>query len=186
MLRAWRFNDPRPFLTDVLQRQLPMYATVGGVQLDDIDRAAILQLGMHEVPVRKSSAVKRLSDIHEALASNRPTKGPNASSWSGEVTRDVSGAAQTYALRFGKTDIWKIGWAIDAKMRCIEVNKHIPMELLGQEWKLHLFQNWKSGLEANGMEQRLLSRLTSKRTIGERLKCKESELLSAWHQALET
>jgi hypothetical protein len=184
MLRAWRFDDPRPLLVDVLQRQLPMYATTGVVELDEIDRIAVLQLPISEVAVRDSIAATRLVGLREALKNNKPTTGPNAASWSGEVTRDVSGQAQTYALQFEKTDIWKIGWAIDASLRCKEVNKHVPSEILGQEWRLKLTQNWKSGEEAFAMEQRLFALLAKHRTVGERLKCKEGEVSSAWHNAL--
>lgn len=184
MLRAWRFDDPRPLLTKVLQRQLAMYATVGVIQLDDIDREAVLQLSAHEVPVRESNAAARLTGIQEALRNNRPTTGPAASNWTGQVSRDVSGDAQTYGLRFGKTDIWKVGWAIDAKMRCKEINKHIPTEVLAQEWKLKYVQNWKSGEDAFNMEQRVFGTLSKHRTIGERLKCKEGEFSSAWVKAI--
>lgn len=184
MLRAWRFDEPRPLLVDVLQRQLPMYATVGVVELDDIDRAAVLRLNSYEVPVRESGVTVRLKGLQDALRNNRPTTGPTASNWTGEVSRNVSVDAQTYGLRFGKTDVWKIGWAIDAKLRCKEINKHVPTEIIAQEWELKYVQNWKSGEDAFSMEQRMFGLLTENRTIGERVKCKEGEFSSAWIKAI--
>lgn len=180
MTRAWRFDDPRPNLVDVLQAQLPMYATVGVIELDAVDSAAVLTLPMTEVKVRSSPAASELIGLQDALSQNRKSTGPVASSWTGEITRDVSGAAQTYALQFATTNVWKIGWAKDAKARRMEVNTHVPHEHLGQAWELRIVQNWPSGEAAYAMEQRVLSLLDRQRTVGERISCSPGELQSAW------
>lgn len=186
MLRAWRFDDPRPRLVDVLQKQLPMYATVGVVELDTIDRNAVLALPRTEVPVRPSRAIADMSRLNQALRHNRPTTGPAAASWEGQVSRDVSGPSQTYALRFGRSDIWKIGWAKDAKARCKEINAHVPHEYLSELWTLKLVQNWPTGEDAYKMEQRVFSTLDGFRTIDERLRCSETEVTRAWISAIKS
>jgi hypothetical protein len=185
MTKAWRFNEPRPFLIDVLQDQLPMYATVGVVELDITDREAVLALPMTEIPVKASEASASLSELQSALSQNRKTRGPSAVSWSGEITRDVSGAAQTYALQFAKSNVWKIGWAKDAKARCCEINTHIPHEYLNEKWELRYVQNWPTGEDAFRMEQRLLNGLDHLRTVGERLKCDPQQLLAAWIKSIK-
>jgi hypothetical protein len=184
--RAWRFDDPRPLLTDVLRAQLPMYATIGVIELDEVDRQAVLALSRTEVGVKTSQAAKDLAGLQRALSENRKTLGPAASSWSGEVSRDVSGAAQTYALQFAETNVWKIGWAKDAKARRIEINTHVPHEHLGQLWELRYVQNWTTGDEAFQMEQRVLARLDAVRSVGERLQCGREEVLAAWIEAMKT
>ncbi|MBO9698037.1 MAG: hypothetical protein J7499_17725 [Sphingopyxis sp.] len=186
MLRAWRFSDPRPLLVDVLQRQLPMYATVGAVELDEIDRAAVLALSRAEIPVRQVSAVAEMSRLSQALRLNRPTTGPEATSWTGVVSRDVSGDSQTYVLRFGRSNIWKIGWAKNAKARCDEINRHVPYEHIREQWSLTLVQNWSTGDDAYRMEQRVFSLLNGFRTVNERLRCTEQDVMRAWVSALKS
>lgn len=186
MLRAWRFDDPRPGVVDVLQKQLSMYATVGVVELDAIDREAVLALPRTQVPVRPSAAIADMNRLSQALKHNRPTTGPAATSWEGQVTHDVSGPAQTYALRFGRSDVWKIGWAKDAKSRCNDINAHVPHEHLGEQWTVKLVQNWPTGDEAYRMEQRLFSLLDGFRTIDERLRCTEVDVTRAWISAIKT
>ena len=151
-----------------------MYATIGVIELDSIDGEAVLALPLTEVSVRPSHAADEQTNLQNALIQNRPTTGPVASSWTGLSSRDVSGSAQTYALQFEKTNIWKIGWAKDAKVRCAEINMHIPHEHLNQQWKLVYTQNWASGDEAYRMEQNVLNQLDQKRTVGERLRCDQS------------
>ena len=183
--QAWRFDTSLPLLTDVLKKQLTMYATVGVVQLDYVDTLAVLSLARTKISVKQLPAVENHVKIQRALQNNRPTTGPKAGSWSGEVTRDVSGLSETYAMRFGKSDIWKIGWALDASNRLLDLNKHVPIEYLNQEWTLAYRQRWNTGDEAREMEQRLLKKLDRFRTVGERLRCREVDLTSAWFDTIQ-
>lgn len=183
MLRAWRLDDPRPRLVEVLNRQLPMYATVGVIQLDEDDRRAVLALPRTEVEVHETSRMTALRSTHDALR-GRPTTGPAASSWTGTVTRDVSGEAFTYALRFGKHDVWKIGWAKDVEARCRAVNEHIPTEVIADRWTVAYKHRWATGEYARAMEQRVLGALTEVRTVGERIQCRERHLSSAWNRGI--
>lgn len=186
--RAWRFVEPRPMLTQTLSKQLPMYATIGVVQLNPEDRDIVLNLKRVEVDFKKAAVVHGLENRQEnlAYARARQTTGPVASDWTGEVSRNVTGEVFTYAMRFGETDIWKIGWAKDPKARLKDINKHVPSEHLGEEWKLVLQAPWPSGDKAFAMEQALLRELDSKRTIGERVRCPENTLNGAWYDALKT
>ncbi len=96
----------------------------------------------------------------------------------------MSGAAVTYALRFGRRNIWKIGHAQDVAARLAEVNKHVPHETLGESWTAVLTQRWKTQMAAYDMEQRVLALLNDKRTQGERVVCTASELQAAWVDAM--
>jgi hypothetical protein len=113
-----------------------------------------------------------------------PTLGPLPSSWSGIVSRDANVAATTYAFRFGKRNIWKIGHAQDLQARLLDVNKHIPHEVLGERWSIAWQQHWRTQKEAYEMEQRLLTLLAERRTEGERVQCTEDELRAAWLGAM--
>lgn len=178
MVRAWRFT-PMPIVTDVFEKQLPAHATYQAIAISERDAAAVMALLKEEVPVRSNDKIDQLRILNDALA-GRPTTGPAPSSWSDEVERNMEGPAVTYAFRFGTSNIYKIGHAQDKMGRLGDVNKHIPFELLEEQWIPVLEHNWANSLEAYGMEQRVLKKLTKQRTHGERVKCSFEELQSAW------
>ena len=119
-------------------------------------------------------------DVAVPDAATGPTLGPAPSSWSGIVSRDANAAATTYAFRFGKRNVWKIGHAQDLQARLLDVNKHIPHEVLGERWSITWQQRWRNQKEAYEMEQRLFTLLAARRTEGERVQCTEDELRAAW------
>lgn len=183
MLRAWRFT-PQPLLTDILQRQLPQPARTMAVLLDDVDAAAVLGLPREIVEFPEVAIVKRHRELSDALRKTGPTTGPTPGSWSGVVERDVSGPAMTYVFRFGKRNIWKVGQAQDLLARLSEVNKHVPVESLGENWALFLKQKWPTSMAAYEMEQRVLRLLQSARTEGERVSCTDDQITAAWITAM--
>ena len=87
-------------------------------------------------------------------------------------------------MRFGDSSIWKIGRTTDLGTRLAQVNDHIPVELLGQSWQVSLTHEWLTSVEAQAMEQRVLSYLSMHRTQGERVKCTKAELEEAWKASL--
>lgn len=115
--------------------------------------------------------------------SGQPTTGPRPTSWEQMVKREI-GAASAYLFRFAASAVWKIGFASDVQARLREVNRHIPVELLGQRWILIHTQRWPSGDMAYRMEQRILELLTAKRTVYERVQCPEPVMEEAWQTAL--
>jgi hypothetical protein len=183
MLRAWRFPD-KPRATDILRKQLTYEATVRAVLLDEQDQAAVLSLTREEVAVPDVETIRRHRELADALSGTGPTRGPAPSSWSGTVSRDANAAATTYALRFGRRNIWKIGHAQDLAARLLDVNKHIPHEVLGERWSIVWKQIWPSQTAAYEMEQRVFTLLAAQRTEGERVHCTEDELRAAWIGAL--
>lgn len=179
MVNAWRFV-PQPMLLDILAEQLPYHATPQAVLLSDEDAQAVLELPSAEVAIAASAALEKARLLHRALHGSGPTTGPIPSSWSGATGRDVNRTAFTYALRFGTTEIWKIGHAVDIQERVKQVNWHIPSEIIPERWSLKFQQRWENETDAYGMEQRVLGALVKHRTEGERVRCTEAELLSAW------
>jgi hypothetical protein len=111
-----------------------------------------------------------------------PTTGPRPVSWTGQVTRDAAGAAWTYVMKFGDTDVWKIGHARDVEARLALINVHVPVEILEQQWLPFLRYAWPDSGCAYAMEQELFRMLKRRRTSGERVRCPESELLEAWRK----
>jgi hypothetical protein len=184
MIRAWRFVQP-PRVTDVLREQLSYEATVRAVLLDDVDAAAVLAIEAEEVPVIEVEAIARQRRLQTALQMGGTT-GPRPSSWTGQTGRDASEASFTYALQFGRRDLWKVGHAKDLIARLADVNRHVPSEILGEEWRLVLQQAWQSEMEAYEMEQRVLVALHSARCVGERVSCSKRQLESAWTAAILT
>ena len=90
----------------------------------------------------------------------------------------------TYAARFGNAPIWKIGKCTDLHRRLTELNVHVPVEWLEQEWRLELQQAWRDTKTALRMEQAVLDILSTHPIEGERVRCTQDELTSAWVQAL--
>jgi hypothetical protein len=182
ILRAWRFDDPRFKLIDVLKEQLTYEATVRAVLLDADDSAAVLALPKTEIVLPQTEARRKLLRLVAAVA--QPTTGPRPSDWFGEVSRSAAETAYTYAMRFGRRDLWKIGHAQDLAARLQDINKHVPHEVLGEKWSLVMQQKWQSSVGAYEMEQRVLARLQTHRTEGERVLCPETVVFSAWGSSL--
>jgi hypothetical protein len=184
MLRAWRFLLP-PLVTDVLHDQLSYEATVRAVLLDADDTAAVLAIPSEEVPIVDAPAIIRQRELQAALQA-AATTGPRPSTWIGETGRDAEEASFTYAFRFGERDLWKIGHAKDVIARLADVNRHVPSEVLGEQWHGGLQQPWPTEGSAYDMEQRVLAALRTPSCVGERVSCSKKRLESAWVAALTT
>lgn len=132
-------------------------------------------------------AATEILDQREAkdfVSASGPTTGPRPSSWSSMVARDAGQASFTYAFQFGDRDLWKIGHATDLTGRLIDVNKHVPHEVLGEQWRLILQQPWPTEMDAYKMEQRVLEALRTASSVGERVACTQQTLERAWTSAL--
>jgi hypothetical protein len=88
-------------------------------------------------------------------------------------------------MRFGDRDLWKIGHTNDVAARLVEVNKHVPHEILGERWTVFLTQQWPTPAIAYAMEQRIFANLGAYRTTGERVRCAETDLIKAWQDSLK-
>ncbi len=182
MIKAWRF-EPQPLLLNVLASQLTYQATPQAVLLDALDTDAVLNLKAIEVELPNSEPLKKARLLDRALGGH-PTTGPLPSSWQGSTGRDVNRQAFTYAFRFGNSDIWKIGHAVDIVERIKQVNLHIPSEIIPSAWRAIYQQKWSDAIEAYTMEQKVLESLEVYRTVGERVKCSESDVFAAWRSAI--
>ena len=180
LTEAWRFL-PQPLLTETLSGQLTMLATPGVEELDGRDVERVLALPAEKLALPELPSLARMRRLNDIL---RPTTGPRPSDASYGVERSAQDAASTYALRFGKRNIFKIGHAGDVKARLAAVNQHVPVEVLNEQWSVYLTHLWKTSVEAYNMEQHVLKRMESKRSGFERLLCTEAELSSAWTAAL--
>lgn len=183
MVRAWAFT-PQPLLRDVLAEQLPYHATSQAVLLSQDDARAVLALDAVEVELPVTEALQKARLLDQALSQGKPTTGPTPASWTGTTGRSVDRQAFTYAFRFGTSEVWKIGHAVDVGERLKQVNQHVPMEVVGQQWQAVMQHPWNSEVDAHGMEQRVFKALAQHRTTGERLNCQERVLMAAWMSAI--
>jgi hypothetical protein len=172
LTRAWCFRHSLK-LIDTLREQLTFEATARAVRLDDDDARTVLALPRVEIPLRPSPTAS-------VGGGSRPTTGPLPVDWAGTVTRNSSGEAYTYALRFGERDIWKVGHTKNLATRLAEINQHVPHEELGECWSVVLHCRWNCSVEAYEMEQQVLGVLSLYRTEGERVRCAETMLKAAW------
>ncbi len=183
MVEAWQFT-PQPLLLDVLQEQLPYHATSQAVALSEVDANAVLKLKNAGVELPEIQFLKNAKLLDQALGAKGPTTGPKPKSWSAESSRDVDRPSFTYAFRFGSSDIWKIGHTIDVNERLKQVNCHIPVEVVHEQWNAKFQQRWESEVSAHAMEQRVLKSLSQHRTDGERVKCSEQVLWQSWLESI--
>lgn len=120
--------------------------------------------------------------VNEGFA---PTTGPVPVSWTGTVTRSLRGMCWSYAVRFGDTSIWKIGLAADVDRRVVDLNRHVPQEVIEHQWIAKMRHPWPNASAAYTMEQFVLSALSDARTYGERVNCGEDRITAAWQAGLE-
>ena len=183
MIRAWRFV-PQPLLLDLVDEQLPYHATAQAILFSDEDASRIRALNLEEMHLPDSDALSRARTLDEALGRNGPTTGPTPSSWSGSTGKDANQKAYTYAMQFGDSDVWKIGYSTDVPKRAQVLNQHIPSEIISQYWRPIMTQQWPTEKAAYDMEQLLLKELTEFRTTGERVQCREAEIWKAWKKGI--
>jgi hypothetical protein len=145
-----------------------------------------MALPREEVVIPPHPVTERLTKLSQALTQGRPTTGPVPTAWEGSVSRGIDTEAWTYAMRFGRRNVWKVGYAQDTAVRQAELNLHVPHEELGERWELRLRHRWPDPVQAYGMEQRVLRSMQAFRTEGERLRCSETQMQSAWFASLVT
>ena len=184
MLQAWRF-DPSPLASEVFENgNLPPHAQTHAVQLSDADETTVRSLNWVKVELLHTEERERQQRLSDAFSSQPSKPGPVASPGTYTVTISEKDVGWTYAARFGTSSIWKIGHTADLKQRLRDLNLHIPVEYLEEEWSIGWKQQWPSTERAREMEQRILTLLTHRRTQGERVKCGGEELQGAWIKAI--
>jgi T5orf172 domain len=180
LTEAWRFI-PQPLLVETLSGQLTMLATPGVEELEVDDVRRLLALPAEKLALPDLPSLARMRKLNEVL---RPTTGPRPGDVAYSAERSAQNSASTYALRFEKRNIFKIGYAEDVGSRLNAVNQHVPVGVLKEQWSVYLRQKWRTSDEAYAMEQRVLALMATKRTGFERVQCSESELSSAWAASL--
>jgi len=118
--------------------------------------------------------------VRRRLRSAVPSRGPVPSSWKETVERDVDGEGHTYLLRFGSSDVWKIGWTSDPERRLREINSHIPVGYIDERWAVHSRRAWPSKQQAFAAEQSFIDRMYRHSVGGEQFSASEAEILDAW------
>lgn len=181
IVRGWVFN-PQPIANDVLKQRLTMLATPGVEELTDPnDIAKILAMPSDYFDPPPNQQFDQMRRINDAL---KPTTGPTPSNSTYDVERSAMETSWTYAMRFGSTNIWKVGHTTSVTGRLDEINKHIPFEIGVDQWKVELTQKWPDAVTAHAMEQKVFELLDAKRTTGERVNCTQKELGTAWQRAI--
>lgn len=132
----------------------------------------------------EARVVVRQRQLNDALRFGSPTTGPRPTSWASETGRDAEELSCTYAFQFGSRDFWKIGHAKDVVARLAEINAHVPVEVLGESWRLALQHPWPTEGAAYDMEQRVLAALRTAASVGEHVSCSRRALESAWSASL--
>lgn len=181
IVRGWMFN-PQPLVNEAIKQKLTMLSTPGAEEITSpVDIAAILALSNFEVALPPIPQLQKMLAINNLL---KPTTGPTPSDATYEVTKTTQETSFTYAMRYGVTDIWKVGHAFNVVDRLKSINQHIPVEIGATAWKVELQQKWPDAVTAHTMEQKVFQILEKKRTTGERINCTQAELGTAWQQAI--
>jgi len=103
LTQAWRFVS-QPLLTETLSEQLTMRATPSVEELDEADVQRVLPLNAEPLVLTELPSLAWMRRLNELL---RPTTGPRPSYATYSVERSAQNAASTYALRFGKQNIFQ-------------------------------------------------------------------------------
>jgi hypothetical protein len=164
---------------------LTFQATLRAARLEEEDARAALALPKIEVQLPPLPYLKRLREMVDAIRADGATTGPVPSTRLQTVAQDAMHEAWTYAMQFGRRNIWKVGHTQDLARRLTELNQHIPSEELGECWAILLHERWESSLRAYEMEQRVLGALGPRRTEGERIRCSKVELHAAWARSVQ-
>jgi len=181
MLHAWRFID-RPLLQHVIGRKLPAKCRMYVDHLSETESLAVLRQPMSSVEVSQSETRANEVAETESKLSRKLSVGPVPSQWAAWVEHGIDRPAQAYVFRFGDTDVWKIGWSVDPSKRLAEVNRHIPVEVLGAGWRLAHVASCPDMRQARALEQRALAVFAEHRTAGERLRCAADLLDRRWQE----
>lgn len=162
LTRAWRFDDPRPLLSDITSRRFHMDAAQGIVALDDEDAARILALPRTEVGLL--SAIAARARVDGADMARRKAAPPPTTQRRG-VMHMRRAPAFTYAMEVqgAKQSAFKIGWAFDWSQRERTFNHAAMPDIGGLRYKTKLHQIFSTAREAFRMEQWLLRRFDHRR-----------------------
>jgi len=114
----------------------------------------------------------------------RPTRGPAPTTVKMTVERDAGLEGYTYLLRFGGSDVWKIGWAADPEDRLRDINAHIPIGHIEERWEIHGSKAWPSRSDAHAAEQAFIDRMRHRSVGREQFRCGEAEIARAWEAAV--
>lgn len=186
VLSAWTFDQPRMRVSDAFREPLSVEPVERVVELGEREADLVRVLPKTEVRIPYASLRRQSSALVRSLLSSRPTTGPKPAAWNAEVAHDPNTEAWTYLMRFGQRDVWKVGHTQDVDRRLSELNLHVPHEELGECWALVRLTCWANSFQAYEMEQKLLAGLHLYRTEGERVRCDQNEIETAWLDAART
>jgi hypothetical protein len=160
--RAWRFNDPRPMLTDIASRRFHMDAAQGIVPLQPHEADAILALPRTEVALLTSAAAR--ARIEGSELARRKGAPPPTTTRRG-IMHMRRAPAFTYAMEISgaATPAVKIGWAFDWSRRERGFNQAAMPGLGGLRYRTKLHHLFDSAHDAFRMEQWLLRRFANRR-----------------------
>jgi len=156
----------------------------GDWSLSDLGCRTVLTPSNARILVRSRRHGFSLPSGENVPGRNRRIPGPVPRAWTAIVERKLGVPACTYVMRFGDSDVWKIGFATNMRIRLACINAHVPVELIGLSWRTFLQQRWDSEQLAYNMEQRVLKLLSKHRTHGERVRCTPDAVAGAWQTAL--
>jgi hypothetical protein len=148
-----------------------------------INRDNLRILPLRRGPTMEAGSDTPLQELKGPLPLG-PTTGPRPISWTAVVSRSASGQSHAYVFQFGDRDAWKVGHAMDVEARLADVNRHVPYEVLGEQWHVCLYHRCASQDAAYTIEQRLLTLLRTSTSVGERVTCSRDALHIAWKAVL--
>jgi hypothetical protein len=164
LVRAWRFDHPRPLLTDMTPRRFHMDSAQGIVRLESSEADSILALPRTEVGLL--SAIAARARVAGADAARRKAAPPPTTERTG-IMHMRRAPAFTYAMEIqgAKHSAVKIGWAFDWLQR-ERVFNHAALPVIGGlRYKAKLHQLFDTARDAFRMEQWLLNRFDDRRHV---------------------
>ena len=96
----------------------------------------LVERRMQEALARQRNIPKDVPYTCDFKIENRipqPTTGPQPTSWSSRITRTIGNESGVYIMKFGKHDLWKIGYTTNLETHLRDINRHIPHEILNKQ-----------------------------------------------------
>lgn len=185
-LHGVKLIDP-PITLDAIRSHLPRLKWANFPRSIHTPSPDIASLIVKFIKRRRAIKMSPLRAAGDHAEFEGPTRGlPPSSSISYKVLRTTKGPAWTYAMRFGTRNVWKIGFTQNLKARLIELNKHVPDEVLREKWSVAMSREWPTALRAYECEKLVLSLTAGRRTKGERIQCRPQTIRSAWRTAIKS
>jgi hypothetical protein len=184
IVRAWKFEEPRQRLVDLLGRQLPRSAGSVAVRLDDREAEEVMRMPHEFVDLPAIELLERERHVVDEIKALRSRRGPLQVPGNRHYTVAERDFGFVYALRFARRPVWKVGNSHNPNHRLEQLNRFIPHAVTGERWEIVRTAPAASPERAYRLEQQLIDHLEAHEIGSEMFSCSEDDFGNAWDRVV--